>query len=233
MTKDSTNKKRRVHFTPDNVEIAVKPGANLLEAAIAAGVHINASCGGAGVCGTCKVLIKQGQVESTRTEKISEEEYEQGLRQACQSRIITDLVVGIPVESRLETAVLDRERVGAIQPLEALATGWRFKPPLSKLFVELPPPTLKDNTGDLSRLLRGIKQRYHLSNMSVDFSVVKKLAKVLRDGHWKVTVTTLITAAKPRTKEWRRPRVIHIEPGDTREKHYSLAFDIGTTGVRG
>jgi len=27
--------------------------------------------------------------------------------------------------------------------------------------------------------------------------------------------------------------VIHIEPGDTRDKHYSLAFDIGTTGVRG
>ncbi|MBA7604997.1 Na(+)-translocating NADH-quinone reductase subunit F [subsurface metagenome] len=231
--KDSTREKRGVHFDPDNVDIAVEEGANLLEAAIAAGVHINASCGGAGVCGTCKVLIKQGQVESTRTEKISEEEYEQGLRQACQSRIITDLVVDIPVESRLETAILDRERVGVIQPLEALATGWRFKPPLSKLFVELPPPTLKDNTGDLSRLLRGIKQRYHLSNMSVDFSVVKKLAKVLRDGHWKVTVTTLITAAKPRTKEWRRPRVIHIEPGDTREKHYSLAFDIGTTGVRG
>ena len=235
MMKDSTREKekRGVHFDPDNVDIAVEEGANLLEAAIAAGVHINASCGGAGVCGTCKVLIKQGQVESTRTEKISAEEYEQGLRQACQSRIITDLVVDIPVESRLETAILDRERVGVIQPLEALATGWRFKPPLSKLFVELPPPTLKDNTGDLSRLLRGIKQRYHLSNMSVDFSVVKKLAKVLRDGHWKVTVTTLITAAKPRTKEWRRPRVIHIEPGDTREKHYSLAFDIGTTGVRG
>jgi len=233
MMKDSTREKRRVHFDPDNVDIIVEQGANLLEAAIAAGVHINASCGGAGVCGTCKVLIKQGQVESTRTEKISAEEYEQGLRQACQSRIITDLVVDIPVESRLETAVLDRERVGVIQPSEALATGWRFKPPLSKLFVELPPPTLKDNTGDLSRLLRGIKQRYHLSNMSVDFGVVKKLAKVLRDGHWKVTVTTLITAAKPRTKEWRRPRVIHIEPGDTREKHYSLAFDIGTTGVRG
>ncbi|GAI64371.1 unnamed protein product, partial [marine sediment metagenome] len=66
-----------------------------------------------------------------------------------------------------------------------------------------------------------------------DFSVIKKLAKVLRNGRWKVTVTTLITAAKPRTKEWRRPRVINIESGDTREKHYSLAFDIGTTTISG
>jgi len=233
MTKDLTNNKRRVHFDPDNVEIAVEPGTNLLEAAIAAGVHINASCGGAGVCGTCKVLIKQGQVETTRTDKLSEEEYRQGVRQACQSRIITDLVVDIPVESRLEKAVLDRERVGGIKPSEVLATGWRFKPPLSKLFVELPPPTLKDNTGDLSRLLRGLKKHYNLRNIAVDFNVLRKLPQMLRDSHWKVTATTLITAAKPRTKEWRRPRVIHIEPGDTREKHYSLAFDIGTTGVRG
>jgi len=230
MTKDSTNKKRRVHFDPDNVDIVVEEGANLLEAAIAAGVHIYASCGGAGVCGTCKVLIKEGEVESTRTEKLSDEEYEQGLRQACQSRVITDLTVYVPVESKLERAVLSRE---ARKTSEVLATGWRFKPPLTKLFVELPPPTLEDNAGDLSRLLRGLRQRYNLHNISADFGVVKKLAKVLRDGHWKVTVTTLITAAKPRTKEWRRPRVINIEPGDTREKHYSFAFDIGTTTICG
>ena len=230
MTKDSINKKRRVHFDPDNVDIVVEQGANLLETAIAAGVHINASCGGAGVCGTCKVLIETGKVESTRTEKLSEEEYGQGLRQACQSRIITDLTVYVPVESRLEKAILSRE---AKKVPEALATGWRFKPPLSKFFVELPPPTLEDNTSDLSRLLRSLKQRYNLSNMSVDFAVVKKLAKVLRDGDWKATVTTLITAVKHRARDRHGPRVINIEPGDTRGKYYSLAFDIGTTTVCG
>jgi len=230
MTKDSSNKKVKVHFNPDNVDIVAEQGENLLQVAIAAGVHLISSCGGTGVCGTCKVLIEKGEVESTKTEKLSDEEYKQGLRQACQSRVLTDLTIYVPVESKLERAVLSRE---AKKTSEVLATGWRFKPPLSKLFVELPPPTLTDNIGDLSRLLRGLKHRYNLSNMSVDFRVVKKLAKVLRDGHWKVTVTTLITAAKPRTKEWRRPRVINIEAGDTREKHYSLAFDIGTTTVCG
>ena len=230
MTKDSSNKKVKVHFNPDNVDIVAEQGENLLQVVIAAGVHLHASCGGTGVCGTCKVLIEKGEVESTKTEKLSDEEYEQGLRQACQSRVLTDLTIYVPVESKLERAVLSRE---AKKTSEVLATGWRFKPPLSKLFVELPPPTLTDNIGDLSRLLRGLRHRYNLSNMSVDFRVVKKLAKVLRDGHWKVTVTTLITAAKPRTKEWRRPRVINIEAGDTREKHYSLAFDIGTTTVCG
>ena len=230
MAKTLPNKKVKVRFNPDNVDIVVEQGENLLQAAIAAGVRIYASCGGAGTCGTCKVLIEKGQVETTRTEKLSEAEYKQGIRQACQSRIITDLTVYVPVESRLEKAVLSREQK---RVSEVLATGWRFRPPLGKFFVELPPPALEDNASDLSRLLRGLRQRYHLGNLSVDFEVVKKLAKVLRDGDWKATVTTLVTAAKPRAGDRRRPRVINVEAGDTREKYYSLAFDIGTTTVCG
>ncbi len=230
MSATGTKNKVKVHFNPDNVDIVVEKGENLLKAAIAAGVYVHASCGGNGVCGTCKVVIEKGDVETTKTDKLSQEEYEQGVRQACQSRIVSDLTVYIPVESRLEKAILDQESKIAS---EALATGWRFKPPLSKLYVELPPPTLEDNAGDLTRLLRGLKQRYRLSDMSADFTVVNKLARVLRDGDWKATATTLVTAAKPRTKAWRRPRIINIEPGDTRDKHYSLAFDIGTTTVCG
>ena len=152
------------------------------------------------------------------------------IRQACQSRVLTDLDVYVLVESRLEKAVLSREKN---KVSEALATGWRFKPPISKCFVELPPPTSDDNTSDLSRLLRGLKQRCHLSNLWVDVEAVQKLAEVLMDGDWKVTVSTLVTAAKPRAGEARRPRVIDVEPGDARGKYYSLAFDIGTTTVCG
>jgi len=236
MTKGLPNKKRRVHFDPDNVDIVAEEGDNLLQTAIAAGVHINASCGGNGVCGTCKVLIKEGGVDSSRTEKLSEEEYNQGLRQACQSSIITDLVVYIPVESRLETAILDRERkelATGTEQVETVATGWTFTPPLNKLFIELPPPTLDDNASDLSRLLRGLRKQYKLNNISVDFSVLSKLAKVLRDGHWKVTVTTLLNGSETRWDSKRRPTIMNVEPGDTRDKHYSLIFDIGTTAVRG
>ncbi|MBI2979543.1 MAG: DUF4445 domain-containing protein [Chloroflexi bacterium] len=230
MAKDLVSNKRRVHFEPDNVDIVVEQGTNLLEAAINAGVRIYASCGGAGTCGTCKVKIEKGEVETTRTRKVSDEEFQQGIRQACQSRVLTDLTAYVLVESRLEKAVLSREDR---KISEALATGWRLKSPLSKFFVELPPPTIEDNVSDLSRLLRGLKQRYNLSNMSVDFDVVKKLSKTLRDSDWKVTVSTLVTAARPRTGDTHRPRLINVEPGDTRNKYYSLAIDIGTTTVCG
>ncbi len=235
MKKDTTCKQVRVHFEPDNVDVVVERGASLLQAAIDAGVHINASCGGAGVCGTCKVLIEKGEVESSRSEKLSQEEWGQGIRQSCQSRVLTDLAVNIPVESRLETAVVSREikmATSAAGPAEAIATGWRFKPPLSKCYIELPPPTSADNTSDLSRLLRGLKKQCSLNYTGVDLDVVRKLPRVLRRKKYRVTATTLVKAVKTKADK-RKPTIINIEPGNTSQKLFSLAFDIGTTTICG
>ncbi|MDD4876878.1 MAG: ASKHA domain-containing protein, partial [Dehalococcoidales bacterium] len=220
---NSANLKRKIHFEPDNLDIIVNQGANLLQAAIDAGVHINASCGGTGVCSSCKVLIKNGKVDSIKTINISQEEYEHGLRQACQSHIITDLNVYIPIESRLEKTILSHE---SIRIPAALATGWAFKPPVNKYYINLPPPTMEDNISDLSRLLRGLKQQCALDNVSTEFPIIKKITRILRDGDWNVTVTTM-------SDDEQRLVITNIEPGDTREKHYSLAFDIGTTAIRG
>ncbi len=107
MVRTTGKKKLKVHFNPDNVEIVVDQGEDLLQAAIAAGVRIYASCGGAGTCGTCKVQVEKGDVETTRTDKITGEEFSKGIRQACQSRVLSDLSIYVPVESRLEKAVLD------------------------------------------------------------------------------------------------------------------------------
>lgn len=230
-----TSKKKKVLFQPGNIETLAEPGANLREVAMQAGVRLIASCGGAGTCGTCKVQIEEGEVETTRTAKVTDQEFERGIRQACQSRIVSDLVVYVPIESRLETAVLAREQkvVAGRKGVEALATGWQFNPPLAKYYLELPPATLTDNVSDLSRLLRGLRQEYKLSNMTVEnFDVVRKLPALLRQSDWKVTVTTLSTAIEPRSSARRRPRLVNVEGGDTRDCHYALALDIGTTAVK-
>jgi uncharacterized 2Fe-2S/4Fe-4S cluster protein (DUF4445 family) len=231
----NVKKKLRVHFSPDNIDIAVPEGSSLLKAALSAGVHINAACGGNGVCGTCKVLIRKGEVASSRSDKLSTEEYQQGYRLACQSRLLSDLVVDIPVESRLETVVLSREMrmaTAEAKAAELVATGWVFNPPLSKCYVELAPPTIRNNVSDLSRLLRGLKRRCNLSNVSVDFDVVGNLPQVLRKRGGQVTVSALVKAVKTKADK-RKPTVIKVEAGNTAQKHYSLAFDIGTTTVSG
>ncbi|HBZ56480.1 MAG TPA: hypothetical protein DEO88_13835, partial [Syntrophobacteraceae bacterium] len=61
---------RTVLFHPHNKTVTVAAGDNLIRTAMEAGVHINASCGGAGVCGKCRVLIESGEVEGGITEKL-------------------------------------------------------------------------------------------------------------------------------------------------------------------
>jgi uncharacterized 2Fe-2S/4Fe-4S cluster protein (DUF4445 family) len=223
MTEEASEIKYTVHFEPDNIDIVVKPGDNLMEAAVAAGVHINASCGGAGVCGTCNVIIKHGQVESVRTDKISEHDYKRGVRQSCKSRIMSDLVVEIPATSKLEKAVLSREE---LMSSCALASGWKFDPPVKKVFLKLTPPDMQDNTSDLTRLLKSLKQRYGLDKVSVDSGILYELSDTLRKENWNVTATLLedIDCSL---------KLIRIESGDTRAANYMLVFDIGTTAVRG
>ena len=223
MTEDNAEIKYTVRFEPDNIDIVVNQGDNLMEAAVAAGVHINASCGGAGVCGTCNVIIKRGQVESVRADKISEHDYKKGFRQACKSKIMSDLVVEIPSISKLERAVLSREE---LMSSSALASGWKFDPPVKKVYLELAPPGMQDNTSDLARLLKSLKQQYGFDNVSVDSNILYELADILRKDDWNVSVTLLedIDCSF---------RLTRIEPGDTRAANYALVFDIGTTAVRG
>ena len=223
MTEENTEIKYTVHFEPDNIDIVVNSGDNLMEAAIAAGVYINASCGGAGVCGTCTVFIKRGQVESARTDKISEHDYKKGFRQACKSMVLSDLVVEIPVSSRLEKAVLSREER---QSSCSFASGWKFDPPVKKVYLELTPPSLEDNRDDLSHLLNCLKLQAGYDKVSVDGGILYGIADILRRDDWNVTVTLLEDSDSSF-------KLINIEPGDTRKRNYTLVFDIGTTAVRG
>jgi uncharacterized 2Fe-2S/4Fe-4S cluster protein (DUF4445 family) len=210
-----------------------------------AGVYIQASCGGEGVCGKCRVLIEKGEVESDRGPKISEEEFHRGMRQACQTRILSDLEVRIPVESELDKRFIarTRERMSAgrkvsHQELESLVLGWCFSPALRKHYVEMDSPTIKDNRSDLSRLLLALKKQYGLEGISVDSRLLKRLPFTLREADWRVTATLVQTRMESQLGEYqlrgsRRTKLIGLEPGDNTQEHYSIVMDIGTTSVWG
>jgi len=91
-----------ITFYPDNQKVEVPKGTDILNAAIAAGVYINSSCGGEGVCGRCKVIVKKGQVVSEPTGRLSKEELQKGYVLACRSTIHSNVEVEVPPGSRLE-----------------------------------------------------------------------------------------------------------------------------------
>src|SRR3989338_7767324 len=94
--------KFKITFYPDNKVIDAEKGKNILSAAISAGVYINSSCGGDGVCGRCKVILKKGQVLTQPTGRISLEERRKQVYLACLTTIQGDLEVEVPPESRLD-----------------------------------------------------------------------------------------------------------------------------------
>ena len=61
----------KVRFEPSGREVELAAGESLLRAAIVAGVHVNASCGGAGSCGKCRVAVESGAVATEPTGKLS------------------------------------------------------------------------------------------------------------------------------------------------------------------
>jgi uncharacterized 2Fe-2S/4Fe-4S cluster protein (DUF4445 family) len=222
---------KHVTFKPYEITVEVPDGENLLRAALLAGVHINASCGGEGVCGKCRILLESGELETTRSGLISDEEWDLGFRQACQSWIKSDVVIRIPPESLLDRRTLTRRRGGiGLRPspidLDALKSEGLYDPAFQKKFVELPPPSLSDNVCDLSRLEHGLARQHGLDNLTYDFYLLRHLAEVARQDNFQVTAT--LDFAQRRS---RKPRMVHVEASDTSQRHYAVAVDIGTTTV--
>ena len=224
----------RVVFLPHNKEVSVPDGENLIRAAMEAGVHVNASCGGEGVCGKCRVILEQGAVEGGISEKLSAEDIEKGYRLACRATVTEDVTIRVPIESEVDASVLNMQsmprRTARIRQMNfnELKERGLFVPPVEKKYLELSPPSAQDNQADVTRLVSFLRKNHDEHRLEVDLSVIRKIGKVLRDGDFKVTVTLL----RP-VREIGKTRIINIQSGDTTSRNYAIAIDIGTTTIFG
>jgi len=101
--------KKTIRFLPDDITCEVEEGESLLTAAANAGVYIHAFCGGDGVCGKCKVVVEAGQVAAAKAMQLRPEEEAQGIRLACQSKVMEDITVRIPEEIAADGRSLKRK----------------------------------------------------------------------------------------------------------------------------
>ncbi len=224
----------KVLFLPHNKEIRVKDGESLIRAAMEAGVHINASCGGEGVCGKCRVIIEKGKVDGGISEKLNEDDISKGYRQACLSTIISDIVVRVPIESEIDAGVLNMQstprRAALIKEinLEDLKEKGLFIPPVEKKYLELTEPTAQNNRPDVTRIVSHLRKNYNKHHLEIELSVIRKVPDVIREDGFKFTVTI----ANP-VRESGLMRIINIQPGNTTDRNFAIAMDIGTTTIYG
>jgi len=227
-------KVHEVVFLPYDKKITVVDGENLMRAAMAAGVHINASCGGEGICGKCRVMVEAGRVEDGVSEQLDARDLAKGYRQACMISVHDDLILRIPTPSTRDAGALKRSsfprhaaRAMEID-LEDLKEKGLFVPPVEKRYVELPEPTAQDNLPDVTRLISFLKLNFDEHRLEVDLSVIRKIPDVLRKDGFKVTATL----ARP-VRDTGKTRIINIQPGDTTDRNFAIAIDVGTSTIHG
>ena len=199
-------------------------GATLLAAAAAAGVELPSVCGGEGICGRCRLIVRQGQVEAAPTLHLSREEIKKGYVLACQAVVRGDAVVEVPPESRAgREAVVDLDAREFLAPEAEAGEKFPREPLVEKLFLSLPPPTLEDNLGDQERLFREVRRHRSAPILQAGLKVLQSLPGLLRESNWRVTATL---AQRGGTVE-----LLQVEPGDRAGAVYGVAIDVGTSTV--
>ena len=222
----------KITFLPNNRTIEASEGDSLIRAALQAGVHINASCGGEGVCAKCRVQIEQGVVDGGISERLSEADLEAGYRLACQTKVAGEAVIRIPVESAMDRSMFDQRvtprRTARIQQMDfdSLKERGLFIPPVEKSYLELPPPDAQNNMPDVTRLIEYLKLQSDEHKLELTIPVIRKLPSILREHDFKVTVTLV----RP-VRDDGKTLITNIQPGDTTAENYAIALDIGTTTI--
>ncbi|NMB12386.1 MAG: DUF4445 domain-containing protein [Firmicutes bacterium] len=175
-------------------------------------IRIDATCGGRGRCGLCKVVIRGplNEVSESERQLLTKEELAGNVRLACYARPQGDIRVDIPT-SKTELVQILTEGSEQSVPVE---------PDIDKKFILVGKPQLESPAGDRERLLEALEKAGE-GDCSIPLSIMTNLPEVLRKGNHKVTIT-----------RWQN-HIVAVESGDTTDELFGLAFDIGTTTVVG
>ena len=221
----------KVTFTSHNKEIYCNKGEKLLDVARDAEIFIDAPCNGNVSCGKCKVRLIKGKVDTEKTHHIKDEEWNQGYILACNTKVIEDIDIEVP--SKLSASMHGMKIEGSDKKKDKEVfdrakkiieeNNFEFKTNIVKTYIEIDEPTLDDNISDIDRIERYV--RNHLGYDEIDFTIelLRKVPTVIREDNFKVTITYI--------KKKNKITILNIESGNTENKLYGVAIDIGTTSV--
>jgi uncharacterized 2Fe-2S/4Fe-4S cluster protein (DUF4445 family) len=220
-----------IRFLPDKKTVQAEAGTTIMDAANEAGVNINNLCGGKGVCGRCRVQIINGKIRADKhsISLLSKEEITEGYVLACQTVVDSDMEVVVPPESSLDEAqiLLEGAPIHYSEPEEISVahTGndslGLYDPLVQKVYLTLNQPTVEDNVSDVDRITRELRRKTEQQSFEISVRSLQGLAPKLRDNDWKVTTTL--------AKHGDMRRILQIDAGDTTDRNYGLAIDVGTT----
>jgi uncharacterized 2Fe-2S/4Fe-4S cluster protein (DUF4445 family) len=191
-------------FEPGGKRVRVPPGVTLFDAASWNGVAIDSTCGGHGTCKKCRVRLRSGEAPAGPLDlkAFSTDELRHGWRLACRVQVYSDLEIDVPpLTTRPKAATVGVGRKVILRPA------------VQKRYLELSEPTLSDQTPDSERLLAAMSDL----ELRVDLHALRSLPALLRRCDFKVTAVVGDDV------------LMDVEPGDTSDRLFGIAFDLGTT----
>jgi uncharacterized 2Fe-2S/4Fe-4S cluster protein (DUF4445 family) len=192
--------------------VRVPRGVTVFDAASWNGIAIDSTCGGHGTCKKCRIRFRSDAPppSSLDIRAYSADEIRDGWRLACRTPAPDDAEIEVPpLVTRPKAAMVGVGRQVILRPA------------VRKRYLELGEPTLADQRTDLERVLAELSDL----DPAADLPVLRELGRTLRASDFKVTAVVADTLPA------RQPALIAVEPGDTSQRSFGLAFDLGTTTV--
>lgn len=221
----------KVTFRSHNKEIYCNKGDKLLDVARDADIFIDAPCNGNVSCGKCKVRLIKGKVDTEKTHHIRDEEWNQGYILACNTKVIEDIDIEVP--SKLSSPMYGMKIEGSDKKKDKEVfdrakkiieeNNFEFKTNIVKTYIEIEEPTLDDNISDIDRIERHVRNNLRYDEIDFTIELLRKVPTVIREDNFKVTITYI--------KKKNKITILNIESGNTENKLYGVAIDIGTTSV--
>ncbi len=213
----------KLNILPNNITLEVPKGSVLLKAIKDAGVLIDTSCAGQGVCGRCRIIVEAGEYNAETTTHLTDEEVKDGYCLACVTLIEGDMRIRIPAATQLGKEKILSGIEG--EPSKIVTVGhWEISPRTKKLHLTLSAPTLDDSISDLERIHRQLKSSgYKDYRIHCSLDVLRKISETLRKQDWNITLTLV--------EHNSLLHIMDIEAGDVTKHRYGLAIDVGTTSV--
>jgi uncharacterized 2Fe-2S/4Fe-4S cluster protein (DUF4445 family) len=206
LTGEQTPGPVRINLLFNERAVRVPYGVTLFDAASWNGIAIDSTCGGHGTCKKCRIRIAEDPPAPSDLDirAYTAQEIKDGWRLACRTAATRDTRVEVPpLTTRPKAATVGVGRQVILRPA------------VQKRYLELAEPDLADQASDLERVLAQLDDL----EPRAELPVLRTLGQTLRAADYKVTAVVVDDV------------LIAVEPGDTTDRRFGIAFDLGTTTV--
>src|SRR5262249_45294551 len=153
-------------------------------------------------CKKCRVRVlgTAPQASELDARAFTQRELEDGWRLACRAHAEADTRVEVPplvTRPKAATVGVGRQVI--------------LRPAVQKRYLELAQPSLRDQATDAERVLAQLDDL----EPRIDLAVLRTLGRVLRAADYKVTAVIVDDV------------LIAVEPGNTEDRRFGIAFDLG------